>query len=451
MGRHLRRAWPVAAACALLAVLTGSGREDLPGPLFAAGLLANDQSIVELDIDDAAGGLAWVPHSTVLRDADGQLTYLPDRAAEPVTVPAGDPQAAAVIAADRAWLAQGTIPGTTHRDQLAAARSLLVLRELQRPGGGVVAAPQGYWSYVWPRDASMIAAALAATGHRDEAAAALRFLARTQQPDGTWPARSHPDGRPVDDGRPPQLDATGWVPWAVWVVTGGGADRDLTAELWPTVHRAAEAAASSLGPGGLPPAGPDYWERRERQPTLGTAAPLRTGLRAASRLASRLDLHGEAARLADAATLLDTALRETFAGRDGYHRTPAGGGHDAAVVWLAPPFAPAEPAVLDAVAASRAALAAGDGAGVIPGSAWHRGDPWTPATAGFALAAAASGDQEGAREILDWLLDHRTELGAFPERVRAADGAPRSAAPLAWTHALFLLTLSAADHPLPIP
>jgi hypothetical protein len=35
--------------------------------------------------------------------------------------------------------------------------------------------------------------------------------------------------------------------------------------------------------------------------------------------------------------------------------------------------------------------------------------------------------------------------------VRRADGAPRSAAPLGWTAALVVLTLSQAEAPLPIP
>src|SRR4029453_12401025 len=48
-----------------------------------------------------------------------------------------------------------------------------------------------------------------------------------------------------------------------------GRDRDLAARLWPTVRAAADHAASALGPDGLPPAGPDYWERPERAPPPG--------------------------------------------------------------------------------------------------------------------------------------------------------------------------------------
>jgi glucoamylase len=366
-----------------------------------------------------------------------------------------------VAAEERAWLAAGTVPGATAAERDAAARSLLFLRLLLRPGGAALAAETPYWAYVWPRDASFTAAALAVTGHRREAAAIVMFLAGTQRTDGTWPARSHPDGRPVDDGRPAQLDAAGWVPWAAWLATGQGRDRDLATRLWPAVRAAADHAAAALGPDGLPPAGPDYWERRERAPTLGTAAALLAGLRAAAHLAGRLAgpagtgpgpgralAEGRRAAWTLAAERLDQGVRRRF-GPGGYQRYPGGGGPDAAVTWLGPPFGPADPAVERAVRTAWRRLTVAGGA--VPGRPWLGGDPWTPATASFALAAMAAGDRPAAEARLAWLLAHRTGLGAFPERVGRDNGAPRSVAPLAWTHALVLLTLVSRDRGLPTP
>src|SRR6266540_4235538 len=167
----------------------------------------------------AARGAAYIAGSNVLVLADGRRRYLPPGATAAVTVAADDPGAAAAVVADRAWLAQGAVPGATPAEREAAGRSLLDLRLLVRPGGAALAAQTPYWAYVWPRDASFVAAAFAVTGHGSEAADVLGFLARTQMPDGTWPARSHPDGTPVTDGRPAQLDATGWVPWAAWLAS----------------------------------------------------------------------------------------------------------------------------------------------------------------------------------------------------------------------------------------
>src|SRR6266508_4505386 len=239
-------------------MLLGATRPDRSSPpLLGAGLLGNQTTLAAVSPDGAAGA-AYVPGSTVLRLADGRLRLLPPGAAEPVTVAAEDPAALAAVARERAWLAAGAVPGAATAEREAAAASLLFLRLLVRPGGAALAAQTPYWAYVWPRDASFVAAALAVTGHRAEAAAILGFLARSQRPDGTWPARSHPDGRPVTDGRPAQLDATGWVPWAAWLASDQGRDRRLAERLWPTVLAAADVAAGSPDgrpPGAGPPAG----------------------------------------------------------------------------------------------------------------------------------------------------------------------------------------------------
>jgi len=446
-------------AGALVAPLLGATRPGTPAPLMSAGLLGNEQALVPL-VPDQVGGASYVPGSNVLRLADGRNRYLPPGASEPATVAPDDPGAAAAIAADRAWLAEGTIPGVTATEHAAASRSLLDLRLLLRPGGAAIAAQTPYWAYVWPRDASFAAAAFATTGHRGEALQILAFLARTQRPDGTWPARSHPDGTPVSDSRPDQLDATGWVPWAAWLAADRGRDVVAVRAVWPVARAAADRASRSLRRDGLPPPAPDYWERRERLPTLGTAAALLAGLRAAGHLATAAGATREAGRYRSAAARLAAAIPGAFrAPSGGYHRyavRPRGhglgrtGGPDAAVTWLAPPFAPADRAVLAAVKRVGEQLGPGGG-GAVPGLPWREREFWTPATASFALAAMASGDHAAARRRLGWLLDHRTALGAFPERVRRGDGELRSVAPLAWTHAIVLLTLVSERHPLPIP
>jgi GH15 family glucan-1,4-alpha-glucosidase len=403
---------------------------------------------------------AWLsghfePDSSILLTAGG--TYAaPQR---PATLTRT--QSACIAAAERAdrnWLRAGRVPGATTAQRSMATRALLDLRLAVRPDGAVLAGWRSGWEYAWPRDSSWVAVALADTGHPAMAYRILRFLQRMQPDNGIWAARYLPDGSgPVRDGRPAEPDADGWVPWAVWswastqqLRPGSRSRRDL-ALLWPMVARAADAAARSLTQDGLPGPAMDYWEVSV-QVTLGTAAPLLAGLRAAANLAA--DIGGATAtsdgrRWAAAAARLATAITATF-GLTGYQRNPdAGSGADAAVTFLGPPFAEPGTEVLQAARSAQRALTLPNG-GLRPGATWP-GTPdlaWTAETAFFALFDAATGQHSQATALLDWLASHRTQLGSLPEQVNSA-GRPTWIAPLSWTDAVTLLALLAQARHLP--
>jgi GH15 family glucan-1,4-alpha-glucosidase len=373
------------------------------------------------------------------------------------SLPAGPHEAdAPPDAAQRRWLAGGLVPGATRVQRATAARALLDIRLLTRPDGAVAAAWRPGWEYAWPRDSSWVAAALAVTGHGGKALDILRFLARVQPRAGIWAARYQLSGdAPVRDGRPAELDADGWFPWAAWIwyttQRRGRTARRALGELWPAVHVAADTTVALLGRSGLPPASLDYWEDGVSSVTLGIAAPLSTGLRAAAELARALDHAEDAGQWSAAARRLGRAIGVSF-GADGYQRTPdPASGADAAVTFLGPPFARATPAVRRAVAATARRLTLPNG-GIAPGSAWGgaAGEAWTAETAFFALYDADCEDHAGADHWLDWLAAHRTGYGSLPEQVNAR-GQPASVAPLAWTDAIVLLALAAQRHPLPMP
>ncbi len=334
------------------------------------------------------------------------------------------------------------------------ARALLDLRLSTQANGAVVTGWHRGWHYVWPRDSSWVAVALAVTGHGPDALRILRLLKSSQLPGGEWAARYRADGSgPVHDGRPDELDADGWVPWATWTwyqANGSGhpETRQNLARFWPMIGAAADAAARSLSPGGLPPAATDYWEHGN-QVTLGTAAPLLTGLRAAVGIAGALGQPRAGQRWAAAAARLARAIQAWF-GCYGYHRLPGdSSGPDASVTFLGPPFGPASPTLTQAVAAAGKALTLPSG-GMLPGADWpgNKTTAWTAETAFFALSDASAGDHRRATTILSWLAAHRTLLGALPEQVSPA-GRPVSVAPLAWTDAAVLIALTAQDQPQP--
>ena len=435
---------------AVAGVLAGGGA-GVPG-LYMAGIAEQP----------CTGQVVVVPPSTAAHFLAGSSVLSAD---------AGNECTAGAVAAGRQWLDQGQVPGASAAEREVATRALLDLRLSVLSNGAVVAGYHTSWDYAWPRDSSWVAAALAGTGHGAQALSILEFLQRMQSPDGTWAARYHTDGSgPVEDGRPAELDAVGWVPWAVWSWAGQSSGAQPLAgqvfaeleRLWPMVTKAADAAVASLTSDGLPEPAMDYWEDKPIEVTLGTAAPLLAGLRAATDLAGELAVRApggagseraawtaEQARWAAAADRLSAAINRTF-GKTGYQRTPsAGSGADAAVTFLGPPFATPDSAVRTAASSAQAALTEPNG-GLRPGTDWHgaAGVAWTPETAMFALFDAGTGQQAAAEKLLAWLTAHRTSLGSFPEQV-APDGQPASVAPLAWTDAIVLLTFLAQSGHLP--
>lgn len=403
-------------------------------------------------------GAGYLPGSSVVKLADGRILLVPFGSVTPMVVEQDDPRVTIAVESDGSWLNTGQVPGRTQAQRDMAARALLDLRLLTAPNGANTASWYGQWGYVWPRDAAFTAAAFAMTGHPADAARILRFLARVQNGDGLWAARYNIDGSAVNDGRRIQLDGMGWVLWAAWLLhTTDKSGASDVPELWPMVRRAADKVARFLDPGGLPPKSSDYFERDPgseqdtHRPTLGVVAPLLTGMRAAAALAEDRDRGAQAHRWHSAADRLSGAVDRYFKPY-GYPRSPVEAGDlDAAATFLSPPFAAADPSVDSAVQTAARRLRLPNG-GVLPGEHWQggRSEAWTPETAMFALAAAASGRTGEATGWLDWLQNHRSPLGVLPEKVDDK-GRQSSVAPLGWTASLTVLALGALDHPIPIP
>ncbi|MEV7973766.1 glycoside hydrolase family 15 [Cellulomonas sp. NPDC089187] len=386
----------------------------------------------------------------VVLGADGTPTLVPEDG-EPVlhagTRVMDDPVSTAddtLAAEQRAWLADGQIPGADGPYVDMVTDALLDLRTLVRDDGAAVAAWSPYWRYVWPRDSSFVAVALAHSGHHADAVAILDFLAQVQEADGSFEARYLPDGTgDTPDDRGEQTDGTGWVLWAANEVVQTAADPVATAEhLRPLVQRTAHHAERLVIGDGLPEPSPDYWEVPETQLTLGTVAPVLAGLENAAEFWTVL---GETERSASAQAAADLSREAVESEFDDYGRYAGGDLADAASAFTLPPF---QPVALDGAlkawqdSADRMARPAG---GLAPGEGWRRdGISWTPQTSLYAYTAASNGQDQQATAWLDWLDAHRTDLGALPEKV-LDDGSPAAVAPLAWTAACVVLAVDALE------
>jgi Glycosyl hydrolases family 15 len=308
---------------------------------------------------------------------------------------------------DRGWLARSRPLGdgapTWARHMYL--RSLLVLRALtdSRTGAAIAGARDG-WAYVWPRDASTVAMALAAAGYRTEARRIVHFLLDL---DLEAAARFYPDGASVE-GRAVQGDAVGWVTAAARAVGLRGPklsplwrDRADYQEGDPGNYLGNAVAATAAEPKGLPAGVPSVRRPAELEirKAFGT-----TGL------------------------LVREADDQTS-------------GADSAAAWAVRPFGlrllyPAARRTLLRIAANSSPF------GIVPSEDWDGGgDPWTAPTAWTAWSLTALGERREALRLMAALRRDATPAGLLPERVDAQTGIPTSTTPLAWSHAFAILAI----------
>ena len=296
----------------------------------------------------------------------------------------------AAARAERRWVARARPlgAGAPPWAQRMYERSLLVLLALtDRRTGAVAAGAREGWAYVWPRDASAVAIALASAGYRSEARRVARFLLGLRLESA---ARFSGTGSPVP-GRPAEGDAAGWVAAAA---RAAGLPEPRRTFAWR--------------------GGSDYQEGEEGD-YLGNA--IASGVRAAH-------------------------IRAFFATGRGLERRagiPASG-LDAAAAWAVRPFP--RPALFPLVRRSLRRLIAHQGRfGIVPSEGWPDGEPWTAPTAWTAWSLAALGERHQALRLMGDLRRASTQSGMLPERVGARTGLPRSTTPLAWSHAFAILAL----------
>lgn len=299
----------------------------------------------------------------------------------------GEPDA---VRADPGWLAAARPlgAGAPAWARRMYRRSLLVLHALTNERTGAVeAGARVGWSYVWPRDASTVAIALASAGYRDEAKRIVGFL---EGLDLGAAARFQRNGAPVD-GRAAQGDAAGWI------------------------AAATQAAGLPSAPVKRSWRGLDDYQENGGGDFLGNA------------IASGA-LHVRA--------LFATPSKELARRAD-----DPSSGLDSAAAWAVRPFP--RPALFPLVRHTLLRLAAtSDRFGIVPSADWDGGvDPWTAPTAWTAWSLAALGERPAAMRLMAELRRAATPAGMFPERVDAQTGIPTSTTPLAWSHAFAVLAL----------
>lgn len=366
-------------------------------------------------------------------------------------------------------------------------RSLLIIKTQTDSDGAILAANDSdntvfnrdTYSYMWARDGALASIAMIRAGFPGFTKPFFRFckdvlwwmgcLLHKYNPDGTLGSSWHSW---VEDGAPAlpiQEDETALVIYALWEYYRSTEDLEFVRELYePLVKKAAEFMNDYRYPNGLPMKSYDLWEEKKGVFAF-TASAVYAGLNAAESLAQ---LFGDTTvcELCKQGynEIKDLILSELYdpeeevivrglkyEGRD-VHKKRLDYTVDSSVYAIFEfGVLPADDSRVVRTMENVEQKLWVDGIGGLAryqGDLYRRqihecvGNPWPICTLWLAkwYMAKAKGDQDLMRayDLIRWAADCSLETGIMPEQVHPVSGESVSVAPLTWSHAEFVDTIT---------
>lgn len=388
----------------------------------------------------------------------------------------------------RLWVRKESPPLQQLPDKIGELyrRSLIVVRSQIDWQGGILAANDSdvvhynhdTYSYVWPRDAALVAHALDLSGHPAASRNLFRFIAQLLQPEGCLLHKFNPDGTLASSWHPwyhegeaqlpIQEDSTALVLWALWQHFALYRDLDLIKELYrPLVKNAADFMCRYRDPQtGLPSPSYDLWEERKGILSF-TVGAVFGGLTAASLFCKVFGENDRAAHYQKIAVeIRDAASRHLW--REDLqrfcrmiHRDVNGNWtFDAACdssLWGLFAFGlyrADDPRIMATMTALKERLWVRTPLGGMAryeNDPYHRvsedlpGNPWFICTLWLAdyylERGLADEDLTEAQNLVSWVAEKALPSGVLAEQLNPITGEPLSVSPLTWSHATYIATV----------
>ncbi|MFC0330718.1 glycoside hydrolase family 15 protein [Paenibacillus sepulcri] len=367
--------------------------------------------------------------------------------------------------------------------------SLLIVRTQTDERGAIVAANdtdilqynRDHYSYMWPRDGALIADAMSAAGFQSVIAPFFHFCAQTLSPEGYLFHKYNPDGTVgsswhpyiVQGSRrlPIQEDETALVLFALWKDYIRNQVIELPQSLYNNLIRKGAAFLSEyIEPAlSLPKPSYDLWEERYGIWTY-TVASVYGGLMAGAFFTELFGDYERSDHFRDTARMIKEGMlkhlwdeetgrfargliqKDNFWVKDMTLESSLFGIWDFGVLPVD------DSRVVSTMNAIREGLSIRNGIGGVarytndyyfqqsgdidnvPGNPWIICTLWI---ANFDIESAQGlADLEGPRKALEWAIEHALSSGLLPEQVHPGDGTPLSVAPLTWSHATYVQTVS---------
>ncbi|SFE35133.1 Glucoamylase (glucan-1,4-alpha-glucosidase), GH15 family [Paenibacillus algorifonticola] len=367
--------------------------------------------------------------------------------------------------------------------------SLLIVRTQVDERGAILAANdtdilqynRDHYSYMWPRDGALIAESMSLAGYQSVIAPFFNFCAAALAPDGYLYHKYNPDGTVGSSWHPYivqgsqrlpiQEDETALVLFALWQDYLRNQVIELPQSLYSNlIRKAATFLSSYIEPElSLPKPSYDLWEERYGIWTY-TVASVYGGLMAAAFFTElfgdyeRSDHYRNTAQTIKRGML--TQLWDEESGRfaRGLIQKDNGWVKDMTLessifgIWEFGVLAVDDDKVIRTMNAIRDGLRIQTDVGgharytndyyfqqtgdidKIPGNPWIICTLWV---ANYQIASAQKlDDLEGPKQTLQWVVDHALSSGLLAEQLNPFDGSPLSVAPLTWSHATFIQSVS---------
>lgn len=389
-----------------------------------------------------------------------------------------------------AWLDQQTtrIEGLSSKVKELYLRSLLTMRVHTDNRGGIIASSdtdmlhhgRDTYSYVWPRDGALIAHVFDSVGYHDVARRFYGYMAKCQEPAGFLMHKYLPDG---------SLGSS-WHPWLQRGVVELPIQEDETATmlfvLWkhyetrPDIEFIESMYNSFIEPAaqflcdyveaetGLPHASFDLWEEKYGTSTYTTAS-VYGGLMAAVHFANLLGKDNDGRTYLAVAQRMKTAIRQYLydEARGVYVKqvvhTDDGLIYDKTIdtssvhgLLFFEVLDPDDETIISSVRVVEETLqVSGDSRGFVryQNDSYYTlqdagsPNPWVITTLWMAryriLCAKSLTDLEMVYQVLEWTASHAGAGGTLAEQMHPHTREHKSAAPLIWSHAEFVLTVKA--------
>ncbi|MBN1133893.1 MAG: glycoside hydrolase family 15 protein [Methanosarcinaceae archaeon] len=366
-------------------------------------------------------------------------------------------------------------------------RSLLIIKTQTDRGGAIIAANDSdnlqfnrdTYSYMWPRDGALVAIAMIKAGFADFTKPFFTFcrdvlwwtgcMLHKYNPDKTLGSSWHPW---VNYGRPSlpiQEDETGLVIYALWEYYQATNDLEFIKELYePLVKKAVFFMDDYRYPNDLPMESYDLWEERRGVFTF-TSSAVYAGLISAEKIGFLLNdpvichiCHNRYENLKSSIIdeLLDSEkgvffrgiqYEEGDIGRKIIDRTVDSSVYGIFEFNVLPADDPRVVRTMRNVEEQLWVQGKG-GLARYENDNYHRitteapGNPWIICTLWLAkwyiAIAKGIGDLKKALELINWVADHSLKTGIMPEQVHPFTGESLSVAPLSWSHAEFVDTIT---------